>query len=98
MPKYEVWYRIRRDDRAPEFVLLDKDYTEAGEMTAQCPRDAYNQAYKFTEDNETTPFEFARPFVVGDVIIDKSTKQSYVLSKYSPNLVGVVWATCKVFD
>lgn len=100
MPKYEVWYRIRRDDRAPEFALLDKDYTEAGEMTAGCPREAYGQAHKFTEDSETTPFEFARPFRIGDVIIDKGTKQAYILTGYGGSVesLGVVWAKCKVFD
>lgn len=93
MPTWEVWYRTKNDGRAPDTVIIDTDYADMGDIEALTPKEAYLKLYKASPDMENPPFEGARCFKIGDIIVNKTTKQSYILSEL---LGAVTWAMCKV--
>jgi hypothetical protein len=66
---YEIWYRTKLDNRAPSHVVLDDEYTFAGEITADSRSQATNQlaSDRYSED---PIFDGARPLVQGDLLID----------------------------
>lgn len=84
---YNVWWRKSGDGRAPEYPLLEKDYTWEGVIDASSPQQAHQLINKMDINN--TVLQNHRTPAIGDVL-EGIGHQSYIFT-------GMHWAAVEVF-
>lgn len=78
MTKYEIFYRKKNDNRAPEKVNLDLDYRKVGVVIAENLRNVEQIIFSKPEVIQGSGTE-SRRMQVGDVIIQHwPTKQAFI--------------------
>jgi len=87
MKTFTVWLCKESNNKAPEYVFVDKDYTFAGELDASSPKEVVKYiAYTNPKDSELLDHKTLR---TGDVLEDE-VGNGFILTPFG------VWATVKI--